>query len=220
MTRRLLGIGTAVTAVVLTAGVAVAQRADDEQAQRPRGQVVAPATPQRPAGAPQMGVGRGRGGPGQMGPGQMGPGQGRGAGRGVGPGQGMGPGRGMGPGGGRGQLGPGRGMGPGGGRGLLGARLDLTDDQQSAIETLHRGARDQAAAVTDELELTRHALHREVFADKRDAAKITALSTKLAALEKQLSDVHLKTQVGVADVLTPAQRETMRLAGGGPGRGR
>ena len=121
-------------------------------------------------------------------------------------GQGMG--RGMGP-AGRGQ--GGRGMGPGAGRGGMFARLDLTEDQQRAIQTLERATRDQTAGITDELDLARKTLHRELFADKRDAAKITALGTKVTTLEKQILDLHLKTQAGIADLLTPTQRETMRI---------
>ena len=94
------------------------------------------------------------------------------------------------------------------------ARLDLTEDQRRAIDTLQRATRDQAAGVNDELDLARRTLHRELFADKRDAAKVTALATKVTTLEKQLFDLHLKTQTGVADLLTPTQRETMRIGGG------
>ena len=228
MTQRLIGIATAVMAVALTAGVAVAQRADDAQGQAgPRGQVVQQVPPPQ---APPAGQGQQQGAPGQMGPGQgmgrgmgfgPGPGQGGGQGQGFGPGfgrgQGMGVGRGMGGRGrgmgpaGRGQGGPG-GVGPGAGRGGgMFARLDLTEDQQRAIQTLERATRDQTAGITDELDLARKTLHRELFADKRDAAKITALTTKVTTLEKQILDLHLKTQAGIADLLTPTQRETMRI---------
>jgi Spy/CpxP family protein refolding chaperone len=235
MTQRLVGIGTAMVAVALTAGVVVAQRADDAQGQvGPRGQAVQQVPPPQqppPAGqVQQQGPGQ-PGAPAQVGPGRgfgpgfgrgqgFGPGYGQGNGQGFGPGfgrgQGMGPERGMGgPGRGMGPAGRGRGgldaMGPGAGRGAMFAQLDLTEDQRRAIETIERATRDQAAAVTDELELARKTLHREVFADKRDAAKITALGTKVTTLEKQLFDLHLKTQAGIADLLTPAQRETMRI---------
>lgn len=112
----------------------------------------------------------------------------------------------------------GRGSVPG--RGV--AALDLTDDQRAAITGLQRAARDQAAPLQDELEFTRKTLHRELFADKRDNAKVTSLAARIAALEKQLADVRVKSATAVADLLTPTQRETMRLrepGGGGLGRG-
>jgi Spy/CpxP family protein refolding chaperone len=224
MTKRLLGIGTAVAAVVLTAGVAGAQRADDTKDQvgaGPRWQVAQqqqapPTTPPPQQGAVQQ-VPPAQAGPGRSGRGQgLGPGPGAGQGRGMGLGPGQGVGRGMG-GPGRGMaLGQGRGFGPGRGAGMglgpgLAAVLDLTDDQRNAIQTLQRGTRDQAAGISDELELTRKTLQRELFADKRDAAKVATLATKVAALEKQLLDLHVKTQGAVADLLTPNQRETMRI---------
>ncbi len=216
------------------AGVAVAQRADDGQGQAgPRGQAVQQVPPPQapPAGQGQQ---QGAGAPAQVGPGQgmgrgmgLGPGPGAGVGRGQGFGPGFGRGQGMAPGFGRGQgMGGGRGrgmgpagrgqggpggVGPGAGRGAMFARLDLTEDQRRTIDTLERATRDQAAGVNDELDLARKTLHRELFADKRDAAKVTALATKVTTLEKQLRDLHLKTQAGIADLLTPAQRETMRI---------
>ena len=94
------------------------------------------------------------------------------------------------------------------------AALDLTDDQQKSIQTLERATRDQAAGISDELDLAQKTLNREVFADKRDAAKLTALATKIATLQKQLLDLHVKTQTAIADLFTPNQRETMRIGGG------
>lgn len=136
---------------------------------------------------------------------------------------GMGPGRGP-----RGQggpmMGPGRGgpmTGRGGGAGL--AALNLSEEQRAKIDELHRTARDQSAPIADELALARKTLHREVFAEKRDEAKVASLAAKVATLQKQLADLHLKTSLAVAGELSADQRETMRLhdgAGfGGRGRG-
>ena len=50
--------------------------------------------------------------------------------------------------------------------------------------------------------------------------KSTSLSARVAALQKQLADVHVKTATSVSDMLTEKQRETMRLGEGrGGGRG-
>lgn len=122
-------------------------------------------------------------------------------------------------------MGRGAGMGPqrpgrGAGAGLAG--LDLTADQHAKITDLHRSTRDQSGPIEDELQFTQKTLHRELFADRRDAAKIATLTTRVAALQKQLADLHVKTATAVADVLTVEQRETMRLRegrGGGMGRG-
>jgi Spy/CpxP family protein refolding chaperone len=156
--------------------------------------------------------------PGQMGPGRgLGPAQGRGRAQGMlGRGQGLGRGQAM-LGRGQGRMGRGpamQGRGPaaqgrGAGAGL--AALNLTDDQRAKITDLHRGERDQAAALQDQLEVARKALHRELFADKRDSGRINDLSGSIAKLERQLGDLHIRTASAVADLLTPEQRETMRL---------
>ena len=221
-------IAAVATGIGLTAVVTLAQKSDASIDQSPsQWQGPSPTQQQTPPpvqqqGPPQVQGGRGRamqGGAGPLGPG--GPGQG---GRGLGPagagndqnvGRGMGGrGRGMGPGRGTG-MGPGAGpAGRGGADAGLGPairQLDLTADQRTALDTLDRAARDQSGAIDSELAFTRTSLHRELFADKRDAAKVAALTTKISALEKQLFDIRVKNQAAVADLLTPAQREIVRI---------
>ena len=200
MRHRLIGVGaTLVTIAAAAAFVAAKDR-----------------TPEPQAGPPPVVQGQPPAGQGQMG--QMGPGPAQ-RGRGVqqGPGVPQQPGGGR----GRGMNGQGPGMGPGGpGRGALGplGALDLTEDQRAAITDLQRASRDQAAPLENELEFVQKSLHRELFADKRDSGKITSLSARVSALQKQLADVHVKTATSVSDLLTETQRETMRLGGGREGR--
>lgn len=197
MRHRLVSIGATVAAVSVAVAFVIAQ-GTTEQSQASGPPVV--------QGQPPVGVG-------QIGPGR-GPGPGRGRGQGEGPGAGQQPGPQGAPGGP--MMGRGRAMGPQGQGGVL-AGLDLTADQRGKISDLTRAGRDQSAPIEDELEFTRKTLHRELFADKRDAAKIATLTTKAASLEKQLADLNVKTMTAVADVLTSEQRETMRLRGGRPG---
>jgi len=204
MTHRLLGIGATIVTVALGAAFVAAQGQAQGQAGGP------PPQGQNPPAQGQAAPGRGgqaQGiGPGQpMPPGAM-PAQGRGtmAGRG----------RGAGP--------QGPTVGPGSGLENL-AGLDLTADQRRTIDQLNRANRDQGAPFADELQFTQKTLHRELFADKRDAGKIANLQTKISGLEKQLADLRIKTAMAMADVLTAEQRETMRLrdgavAAGGRGR--
>lgn len=112
------------------------------------------------------------------------------------------------------QAGPGRG-GPmrGFGRGMGGpmfAGLELTEEQRTKIADIHRGERDAAGPMADELGVARRALHRATFADARDDAEIAKLTATIANLEKQLLDRQVKTQLEVAGVLTAEQREQVR----------
>ena len=184
MTKKLLGIGVTAAAVALAAVFAIAQ---DTRAQG------------RPGGPPAV-----QGPP--PSPGSVGPASGPGGdlrGRRLGRAGRMGaPGR-------EPQAGsPDRAGAPG--RGGF-AALNLTDDQRTTIQKLQRASRDQAVPIEDELEFTRRTLHRELFADKRDNGKVTSLSAKAASLEKQLTDLRVKSEIAMADVLTPEQRETMRV---------
>lgn len=126
--------------------------------------------------------------------------------------------------GGMGPRGMGRGMmgrgGPGAGAETVlppfARALDLTDEQRAKVEALERAARDQAAPIRDELHLATRNLQREAFADKRDDRKVADLTAKVATLERQLLDAHVKAQAALSDVLTATQREIARTAPGGP----
>jgi Spy/CpxP family protein refolding chaperone len=194
MTRRLIGIGLTVAAVSAGAAFVSAQAREQDPQQ---------------AGRTTQTIGQREQGPGRrMGPGRgLGPQQGRRGGAQFGRGPGMMGGRGM------AMAGRGQGMrGGGAGPGL--AALKLTDEQRAKVTDLHRAERDKAAPITDELQLARKALQRELFADKRDAGRIRDLASTIAKLEQRLSDLHISTATSVADVLTAEQRETMRLQDG------
>lgn len=117
------------------------------------------------------------------------------------------------------RLGP---QGPGGRFGGGFAGLKLTEDQRAKVTEVQRAARERAMPIEEELRTAQRALHRELFADSRDAAKIDELSAKTATLQKQLGDLQIRTTSAVSDLLTAEQRATMREregGRGGPGRG-
>lgn len=114
---------------------------------------------------------------------------------------------------GRGVGGPGRGMG-----GAMMA-LNLTEEQRTKIATLHRAERDETESLRKALASARAALTQELYADARDAQKLSELSGNVARLEQQLANVHLRTAAGVADLLTAEQRAKVREREGRGGRG-
>jgi Spy/CpxP family protein refolding chaperone len=100
--------------------------------------------------------------------------------------------------------------------------LNLTAEQRSKIADVQRAAREQSAPVEAELRTTERSLHRELFADSRDSAKIAGLSAKVSTLRQQLADAHVRTSTAISDVLTAEQRASIRereARGRGPGRG-
>jgi Spy/CpxP family protein refolding chaperone len=125
------------------------------------------------------------------------------------------------PGGPNGPAGPGpgraQGQGPGQGQGdeniLRG--LDLTEAQRKQARDIMLKARDEAAPMTDQLQLARKDLRRAIFSDTRDSAKLKDLTAKMQTLQKQVADVRMKALTSISDMLTPEQRQQVRIAPGG-----
>jgi Spy/CpxP family protein refolding chaperone len=127
--------------------------------------------------------------------------------------------------GGRGPGGRGPGRGGRGGPGRLGGpmleALDLTDDQRTKIQELHRSSREAGRTIAEELAQAQRSLHLATFAASRDDGEIAKLTSTIGNLEKQMLDLRVKTDLEIAAVLTAEQREKVRTAEGrGRGRGR
>jgi Spy/CpxP family protein refolding chaperone len=127
--------------------------------------------------------------------------------------------------------GPGRRGGRfGGGPGMigLGRNLDLTADQRTKVQELMRGSRDQAGPIVDQLRVAQNNLRRELFADTTDEVKVKEFTAKVTELRSRMADIRISASASIAEVLTPEQREKMRVGvgrgpgaqRGGPGRGR
>lgn len=101
-------------------------------------------------------------------------------------------------------------LGRGGPFGIGFAGLNLTEEQRSKVSDIQRAARAEAASVEEELRTTERSLHRELFADTRDAAKIADLSAKVSTLRRQLAEAHVRTSTAISDVLTAEQRASIR----------
>jgi Spy/CpxP family protein refolding chaperone len=126
-------------------------------------------------------------------------------------------GGGRGPGGG--VQGPGRGGrgGPGGFGGPMLAALDLTEEQRTKIQEIHRSSRESVGPIAEQMGTAQRALHLATFAETRDDGEIAKLTSTIANLEKQLLDQRVKTDLAIAAVLTAEQREKVRAGRGTPG---
>ncbi|MCC7042411.1 MAG: Spy/CpxP family protein refolding chaperone [Acidobacteria bacterium] len=121
--------------------------------------------------------------------------------------------------------GPGRAGGGrfGGGPGMagLGRNLDLTADQRTKVQEIVRGSRDKVGPIADQLRVAQNNLRRELFADQKDDARVKELASTVTELRKQMADIRISTSASIAELLTPEQREKMRVGEGrGPGAGR
>jgi Spy/CpxP family protein refolding chaperone len=129
-----------------------------------------------------------------------------------------------------GQMPPNGHAGPMNGRGGRGGQngpggLNLTPEQQASIAKIRLDTADASAPFEGQGRELREELHRAAFADTKDAAKLTDLTTRIVAIEKQFIEIQTKSQTEVATVLTAEQRKKMRVMGagigptGGTGRG-
>jgi Spy/CpxP family protein refolding chaperone len=123
---------------------------------------------------------------------------------------------------GRGGGGQGRGFGgpggPGGPMAILN-QLNLTDQQQEQIKTIHQERRQERPGA-DMRELQKQ-LRTAIFADTVDIATIEGLKTAIASAEAAMLSGRVDTEVKISQVLTPEQRAKAReLFAKGPMRGR
>jgi Spy/CpxP family protein refolding chaperone len=88
--------------------------------------------------------------------------------------------------------------------------LQLTDDQAAAIERVTRDGCDASQPLAEQNGELRGALQAAILSDARDPGKIADLVARIGAIEQQLLDVHVRTHVAIADVLTAEQRAKLR----------
>lgn len=179
---------------------------------------------------PGPGVGMGPGmmggyGPGfGMGPGMMGMGPGMMGGMmGMGPGMmgGYGPGMGMGMG-----MGPGAMMGPGAGMGPI-AMLDLTQEQQRKINSIHDQLRKQVYNVQGQIADQQARLRDLYIQEQPDPKQVGDVYTRIATLQGQIAQARTQAHNQIQGVLTPEQKQQLSqwrrgMFGptyGGPGTG-
>jgi Spy/CpxP family protein refolding chaperone len=133
-----------------------------------------------------------------MGPGMMGGGPGYGMGPGM---MGGGPGWGMGP----GMMGPGYGAGP---WGL--ARLNLTDDQQKAINKIVDDHRKRQHDLLGKMAEHQARLRDQYQREKWDADAINKIYDQMADVRRQMIRSRVEMRNQIFERLTPEQRQQFR----------
>ena len=114
--------------------------------------------------------------------------------------------------------GMGRGMKSEFGAGRMAARLDLSDDQQTAIKALHENSRKEGTELRKEMMRLRNELRGEMLKDNPSEKAVLSLNDKIGALKTKLQANRLKTRLAVRELLTPEQRDQMLMMGEDGGR--
>lgn len=101
----------------------------------------------------------------------------------------------------------------------LAARLDLSDEQQEAIEALHEANRGKAVSLRKEMMRLRNQMQGEMLKDDPSEKTILSLNEKMGEIRTELKANRLKTRLAVREQLTPEQRDQMLMMGERGGRG-
>lgn len=113
----------------------------------------------------------------------------------------------------------GRGSGRGNRIERLAERLDLTEEQKTAIEGIHEETRTANAALAKDTRLLKHELEGELLKDEPSEQKVLDLNGKLGELQIERKANGLKAKLAVREELTPEQRDKMVAMGERFGRG-
>jgi Spy/CpxP family protein refolding chaperone len=102
--------------------------------------------------------------------------------------------------------------------------LDLTDAQKKQIASMVRGKREQTSSLLEKRMKLRRQLRQAERTEPLDEKKVRNLMVDLAQLEADLIISHAKVRGQVSAVLTPSQREMVKILDAamekGPGSGR
>lgn len=100
----------------------------------------------------------------------------------------------------------------------LADRLDLTDDQQAAIEALREASRKQCTGLRKDLARLQNELRGEMLKDTPSESVVVGLTERMGALRTDLRVIRVKTRLAVRSQLTDEQRDRMMLMGKRGGR--
>lgn len=100
----------------------------------------------------------------------------------------------------------------------LAERLELTEEQQTAIEELRTTNREQNLELRKDLARLRNEIEGELLKDDPDQGAALKLSDEIGDLHKQMRTNHLETRLAVREQLTSEQRDKMLAMKSGSGK--
>ncbi len=111
--------------------------------------------------------------------------------------------------------------GPGAGWDRMVGRLDLGDDQKSAIEGIRNDAQEKNLPLRKQIMQLENDLRGEMLKDNPNDDAVTKLVAKIGQVRTDIQTNRVKAQLAIRKQLTPEQRDQMLLMrGDGPGHGR
>lgn len=93
------------------------------------------------------------------------------------------------------------------------ARLDLTDEQKTAIKELHEETREARLESEAKIRQLEQELHGEMTKDEPNADRVSDLVRKIGDLRTEMQLSRVKLQMATHDHLTPEQRAHLTMQG-------
>jgi Spy/CpxP family protein refolding chaperone len=102
--------------------------------------------------------------------------------------------------------------------------LELTEEQQASIETIHEAAREEKVELKKSMARLRNEMEGEMLKDSPSEKTLIDLTEKLGAIRTEMNVLKVKTRIAVRALLTEDQQDQMMLMqrrhGRKDGRGR
>ncbi|MGQ9816545.1 MAG: Spy/CpxP family protein refolding chaperone [bacterium] len=89
--------------------------------------------------------------------------------------------------------------------------IGLTAEQKVKIEEIETNTRKTIIPIRSQIEIKELDMNKEMKAEKPNKEKILKMAQEIHELEWQIKKAHLEEQVSIASLLTPEQREKMRM---------
>lgn len=94
---------------------------------------------------------------------------------------------------------------------VLHEELGLTAEQKTKIEEIKINTRKTIIPVRSQIELKHIDMEKEMKAEKPNKDKIIKIAREIHEFEWQIKIAHLEEEIAIASILTPEQREKMRM---------
>ncbi len=111
------------------------------------------------------------------------------------------------------------GFGPGHRMEMLAKRLDLSEDQQAAIQKIHEKSREVGQEKQKDLMRLRNEMEGEMLKDSPSEKTVLSINSKIGTLKTEMKAQRLKTRLAVREELTAEQRDKMLTMHGKDGKG-
>ncbi|MGQ9464204.1 MAG: Spy/CpxP family protein refolding chaperone [bacterium] len=89
--------------------------------------------------------------------------------------------------------------------------IGLTAEQKVKIEEIETNTRKTIIPIRSQIEIKELDMNKEMKAEKPNKEKILKMAQEIHELEWQIKKAHLEEQISIASLLTPEQREKMRM---------